>query len=293
MQGRQPFAAGAALLAALAAGCGGGAPAARPELPAATEPATRFDRSATGSVEGRLTWAGEVPEVPRFVSPPRPMAEPPRQPNQTWDNPNAPRVDPRSRGVRDVPVLLRGVDPERSRPWPHGPMSVTMRDYRIEVQQGGRTSRFGFVRRGGTVAMASADDAFYSLRARGAAFFTLPFPDPGRPLVRALPRAGVVELSSGGGQYWMRAYLFVDDCPYRERTDDEGRFVLPEVPEGAYELVCWLPSWHAERAERDPDSALVARLQFRPPVEVVRRVTVWRGRAARADVEVSAATFRR
>jgi hypothetical protein len=274
------------------AGCGGPSPA-RPEPPAPSELARRFDAATTGSIRGRLRWVGDVPEVPPFVSPPRPVAEPPREPKQSWDNPNAPQVDPRTRGVKDVAVFLRGVDPARARPWDHAPVSVELRGYHLHLRQGKQASRFGVVRQGDGVEMMSGDDGFYSLRARGAAFFTLSFPDPQRPLVRSLPHKGVVELSGGGGQFWMRAYLFVDDHPYHARTDTEGRFVLADVPDGAYELVCWLPSWRPERAERDPDSTLVARLAFRPPVEVVRRVAVRRRQAARADVAVSAGAFLR
>jgi hypothetical protein len=163
--------------------------------------------------------------------------------------------------------------------------------YRIHIQQDGQTSRFGFVPRGGAVEMLSTDPAAYSLRARGAAFFALSLPDPDRPCVRTLRDRGVVELSSGSGQFWMRAYLFVDDHPYYTRTESNGRFTLPLVPEGNYELVCWLPNWHAERRERDADSSLTTRLYFRPPVELVRKVTVKRGREQQAAFEFSEGMF--
>jgi len=251
----------------------------------------RFDAQATGTIEGRLTWVGEVRQVPPFVSTPRPVADPPRDPKRPWPNPNAPAVDSRTRGVGDEVMFLRGIDAERSRPWDHDSVRVEMSGYRFQVHQGNTTSRVGFVRRGGQVKLVSTDEAFYSARARGAAFFTLPFPDPHRPCERTLPEKGVVELSSGSGQFWMRAYLFVDDHPYYARTDAQGHFSLSQVPEGVYELVCWLPNWHVARRERDPESTLTARLFFRPPVELVRRVTVRRGEKCSVAVDVSTRAF--
>jgi hypothetical protein len=250
-----------------------------------------FDPSATGTIEGRLTWVGDVPQVLPFVSTSRPVADPPRDPKRPWPNPNAPVVDARTKGVGDVAVFLRGINPERSRPWNHDPVRVEMSGYRFQIHQGNTTSRIGFVRRGAKVELVSTDEAFYNARARGAAFFSIPFPEPHHPCERTLPEKGVVELSSGSGQFWMRAYLFVDDHPYYARTDAEGRFSFLQVPEGEYELVCWLPNWQVARRERDPESTLTARLFFRPPVELVRRVSIRPGQKCSVAIDVSAEAF--
>ena len=286
MQGRSRILrAGRLLLLLAAAGCGDKPP--QTELP---QRGSRFEVAATGTLSGRVRWEGPAPKVPPFLSPPRPLGEPPVGARRPWDNPNAPLIGPDG-GLRDVVVFLRGVDPARARPWHLAPVRAELAGYHIHVRQGGQTSRFGFVPRGGVVEMLSTDPAAYSLRVRGAAFFTLSFPDPDRPCVRTLSNKGVVELSSGGGQFWMRAYLFVDDHPYYARTSGDGRFTLPLVPEGDYELVCWLPNWHAERRECDTAMSLTTRLYFRPPVELVRRVTVRRGQERHADFEVSAEMF--
>jgi len=83
-----------------------------------------------------------------------------------------------------------------------------------------------------------------------------------------------VELTSAAGHFWMRGYLFVDDHPYYVRSDAEGRFRLTNVPPGHYEVVCWRPDWREERHERDPESSLVTRLFFRPPLESARPIQV-------------------
>src|SRR5207249_11538920 len=101
-----------------------------------------------------------------------------------------------------------------------------------------------------------------SLQARGAAFFSLPFPDRDQPLDRPLKQKGLVELTSGAGWYWIRAYLFVDDHSYYAHTDAKGHFELRAVPAGRYRLVCWMPNWNIARQERDPESGLVVRIVF-------------------------------
>ena len=106
-----------------------------------------------------------------------------------------------------------------------------------------------------------------------------------------MDRKGVVELSSGAGQFWMRAYLFVDDHPYYARTDAAGGFGLAQVPPGDYDLVCWLPDWREASHELDADTCLVSRLTFRPPLRVVKRVHVTPGQPTTQDVTVSQKSF--
>ncbi len=38
---------------------------------------------------------------------------------------------------------------------------------------------------------------------------------------------------------WMGAWIFVVDHPYYAATDDEGRFVLTDIPPGTYTVHCW------------------------------------------------------
>ena len=50
--------------------------------------------------------------------------------------------------------------------------------------------------------------------------------------------------------------------------------MLPQVPPGSYEIICWMPSWVKARHERDPESGFVARLFFKPSVERTQSLTV-------------------
>ncbi len=282
----------ALLCAAACAGCEQAPPpGADADVPTAL--ATEFDPATAADVRGRVTWEGEAPPVPPFRSSATPLTDTGPGKLRDWANPNAPVIDPATRGVAGAVVLLRGIDPRRARPWDHPPARVEMRDWQFHVLQGGADAPTGFVRRGDAVEMASAQPVFHSLQARGAAFFALAFPDSGEPCTRRLTRPGVVELSSPAGYFWMRAYLFVVDHPYYTRTDAEGRFTLPRVPPGEYEAVCWLPDWRTAERELDGDTGQVCRLTFRPPAEVARPVRVTAGGAAEVSFTLSQNTFGR
>jgi hypothetical protein len=163
-----------------------------------------------------------------------------------------------------------------------------MRDCQFHVIQGLDESAIGFVRRGEPVQMVSADSHFHMLHADGAVFWNFAFPDPGMPLSREVEKKGIVELSSGAGYFWMRAYLFIDDHPYYARTDKEGRFTLSQVPPGRYEVVCWLPNWREARHERDPETGMISRLYFEEPITAIQTVVIGNNERARIHFTLSA-----
>jgi hypothetical protein len=241
---------------------------------------THFDETSAGTVRGRVVWDGPLPVVEPFRAVASPSGINAFGPRRSWPNPNAPSIDPATRGVGDVVVFLRGVDPARARPWDHPPVAVELRDYFLFVRQGDYEGRNGFVRRGDSVEVVSRLPIFQGVQGRGAAFFSLPLPDADRPWRRRLDRAGVVELSSTAGQFWMRGWLHVADHPYFARTAADGSFSLPQVPAGSYELVCCLPNWHVVDHELDADNWQVTRIDFAPAIEVTQPVQVISGGTA-------------
>jgi hypothetical protein len=283
---------GALVLLAAALGCGQAPPQVHEAEALAPTAADLFDPRTAGTIQGRITWEGELPPTPPYHARINLSADGVTHERLVRENPNAPRVDGRTRGVSGAAVYLRGVDPRRARPWDHPPVRIEQEGYRFHVRQGDAEGRAGFVRRGDSIEMVSRQNAFHSLHAGGATFFTLAFPDPDQPLSRRLKETGLVELTSAAGYFWMRAYLFVDDHPYYARTDDQGRFVLPAVPPGRYEVVCWLPNWHEARHERDPETGIITRLSFARPMEQVQSVRLDPGANAAIDFRISAEAFR-
>jgi hypothetical protein len=278
----------------LTLGCGEARPEQSPAAATAPVPlSSLFDPTSVGTIRGTVGWSGDLPKVPPFeIRFPTADPDPPR-PRLIRENPNAPIINAESKGVAGAVVFLRKVDPRQARPWDHPAVIVEHRDRQLFVLQGEARAHVGFLHQGDTIFMVSRESAMNILQAGGNAFFSLPFPDPNQPLTRALPDRGVVELTSGVGYYWMRCYLFVSDHPYFARTDSQGHFDLQQVPPGKYQLVCWMPNWQPKSQDRDPESAMVTRMFFHPPLEVERKVVVESAKEARVDFTISAEQFPR
>lgn len=278
----------ASLAIAVLAGCDDLRYTPLPQSPPATDIGSRFDPARCGSIAGTVTWDGPVPTVPPFPVPGFTLTN---VPPADVPNPNAPDVDPATRGVRSAVVFLRGVDPAAARPWDHPSAAVELDDHAIRVVQDGKVGRVGFVRAGAQVRFASRAGHIAGVRAVGNRQFTLMFPADGVPVVRTIAEPGRVELASASGQFWAAADLFVGDHPYFARLAAAGRFKFNDVPEGEYDLVVWHPNWHAAEHERDPETGAIARRKYAPPTEVVRRVTVVAGRVSDVNVSLSSAHF--
>lgn len=266
------FNCGAIVVLLILSGCDAPTP---PPSSAEALPIQRPRRSPANphcTLSGRVVWTGPAPHVspvtavrPRPDRPPEVITRP---------APNAPVISSDG-GVAGAVVFLRGIDPARARQWDRPPVIVELHDSRAMIHQGDNPpTNVGFVHRGDDITIVSHQDSFHALRARGAAFWTLTVPDPNRPRTRRLNEPGVVELSSGVNYFWMRGYLWVCEHPYYVATDAAGRWTLTGVPSGEYDVVAWLPDWRTVRQELDPESGAIARYVFRPPLTVVRRVTV-------------------
>jgi hypothetical protein len=277
------------LLLPLGLGCSDAPPL--PRVEPADSAATDFNSSVAGVIQGRVRWKGDLPSVPPFDYRRNLPSGNPSEPRLVRENPNAPIIDPQSRGIAGAVLFLRGVEARHARPWDHASVRVEHRDRRLHVLQGDTDARTGFVRRGQVVELVSRETAVNVLRGTGAAFFSLTLPDPDRPRRRSFNASGLVELSSGAGYYWMRAYLLVDDHPYYTRTDAAGRFQLPQVPPGRYQLVCWMPNWNIERHERDPETTVISRVFFRPPVQQEQQVDVRPGMLTTTDFNIASDAF--
>jgi hypothetical protein len=242
-----------------------------------------FDSAGSGTVTGLVTWVGPVPQID-----PVPFAQLRADGSgveiKFYPLANAPRIHTFTRGVEGVVVYLRGIDPARARPWDRPQVEVEFRNSQIVVKQGTDTSRAGFVRCGDSVTIRSAEPVFNALRARGAAYFSLAFPDPDAELKHTFGKCGRVELTSAAGYYWQAADLFVCDHPYYAVTDAEGRYRFVCVPPGEYDLVAWLPNWVVERTERNPETAQPSRLIYAPPLESTHPVSVTGRRTVLANL---------
>lgn len=237
----------------------------------------KFNATETGTVAGQVHWVGAAPMCPPISTP---MFAEGKPTYRQFPNPNAPRADAIRHVVNGAVVFLEGVDAERSRPWDRDPVRVEITTERIHVRAG---EHIGFVHIGDEVEFESLDSPLHVLSARGAAFFALPFPDASRPLRRRFNQPGLVELTSGAGRYWHRAYLWVAEHPYFVRTDEGGCFKLPQVPAGEYTLVAWLPNPELAAVDRDPNTGMVLRHHYAEPMRVEKSVRVQAGSTSQVD----------
>ena len=260
-------------------------PTAFPE-PQVSEPSqfsSHFDPAKTGRISGQLKWTGRIPRVaPVSFSIPR--ADGKGLDPRIAANPNRPHINASTRAIGDAVVYLRYVDPGTARPWELSPVSVMIGDGQIHVLQGKCERRVGFVRCGEKVSIWSTEQVFHILRARGADYFSITFPQPEEKVQWQLKHPGRVELSSGSGSSWMRADLFVIEHPYYALTDSEGRFEFEQVPSGTFEIVAWLPNWEAGIPIREPESALITRQTYAPPYECATPVKNEAGKTLQVEL---------
>lgn len=255
----------------------------RVELGAAYDPAT------TGTLQGQVHWGGPLPVFGR-ASGVVPDGDDYRL--RGVANPFATAVDPATSGLRNVLVTLKVVNPERSRPWDHPPVTLTMADFNYRLSQGdGAVTGPGIVRVGDGVTFVSRDPELHVVRARGAAFFSLTLPSPNQPRSRRFDKPGVVELTSGAGYFWDAVDLCVSDHPYVAVTDAQGRYEMPQVPDGAYTLTMRLRNPTVVRVERDPETGLPFRHFYAAPVVKSFPVTVGRGAIATQGWVADASLF--
>src|SRR6267378_3769085 len=98
------------LVGLLPLGCETAIPPSEPVASPPTPLATQFDAASASTLRGRVTWDGELPQAPPFTTRPHALAGLGIRERLIRENPNAPQIDPTSRGVAHAVVYLRGID---------------------------------------------------------------------------------------------------------------------------------------------------------------------------------------
>jgi hypothetical protein len=143
------------------------------------------------------------------------------------------RVHEPDGGVADVAVWLL-TPPPHAAAQPSEPIILgqTRGHYRPRV----------LVAKRGTPLELRSDDDKADFEASGAANFSVHL-DRGKMRQVKLAQVGLVEVSSEQLPGTRPAYIHVLDHPYHAVTDKEGRFHLPSVPPGEYQVVLWHEGW--------------------------------------------------
>lgn len=175
-------------------------------------------------IEGRVTYTGAIPTKKIVVTKDREVCGDVRD----WQQAEVGA----DHGLKNAVVYLENA--ERGKPWPQ---DAGMRTPVIDNKDCMFEPHVQVIPPG-ELEIHNSDPVLHNTKAyygRRAAF-NLALPDEGMTLTRELPRPGVVrfECDTHG---WMEAWIYVLPHPYYAITDENGGFLIEDVPPGDYVLV--------------------------------------------------------
>lgn len=218
-----------------------------------------------GNIKGQVFWSGPIPIIESFTGPISPLSEHASKPRLIWANPNAPKINPSNKGIEHAVVFLDVPETNDLNKINFAPAEVETNHFKMQINQDGISSPVGFVMLGDGVNFVNKQDFFYSIRARGDAFFSIPLSNKNKPVNRVFSKPGVATLTTGTGQFWMRSYLFVLTHTYAARCDKDGSFEITNLPPGRHDFKVWIPNWQVCEKEIDAETWEITRLEFVSP----------------------------
>lgn len=221
----------AALLAVIAGGCDGtgqegSAPVAPPVAPPSVPTYRMVPGGRVGSVSGTVRWRGEVPPAAEVTV--RAHTEACGASRQVASV----RLGPQS-GVVGAVITLEGI-----------------REGRLPL---GGEVRFAFsgcelapavaaTSIGASLRFVNDEDLLHNVRLSTGSetWLDVGLPERGRSTA-ATARVGLHRITDDAAHPWIESWLVVAEHPYVVVTDAEGRFHLPRVPIGSYQIRLWHP----------------------------------------------------
>lgn len=219
-----------------------------------------------GSLKGQVFWSGPTPIIEGFNGPISPLSEHADKPRLAWSNPNAPKINSSNKGIEHAVIFLDAPETNDFNKVSFAPAEVETNHFKMQINQDGTSSPVGFVLLGDGVDFVNKQDFFYSIRARGDAFFSIPLSNKNKPVHRVFTKPGLVTLTTGTGQFWMRSHLFVLTHSYAARCDKDGSFEIANLPPGKHDFKIWIPNWQVSEKEIDAETWEITRMEFAPPI---------------------------
>jgi hypothetical protein len=181
-----------------------------------------------GVVRGEVRWKGPMPPAPAAASGHTVSVN--GKPHKVT-LPAAVRIDPSTAGVADVVICL-AKPPTAAAP----PAPVTAD---LLQSRGAFSPHVQVVPRDSLLRLRTADDEA-DFHASGGLRFTRHL-RRGESAPVPLPRTGLVTVRSDDRPWMVSAYVRVLDHAFYAVTGADGRFELPRLPAGDYELILWHP----------------------------------------------------
>jgi hypothetical protein len=224
------------------------APVSRPKAPASDGKATVSIPAAppanpritanqeAGVIRGIVRWSGTVPSLTLAARPDDLFVTVNGQKVSVQPTPRL-QVDPESKGVANVAVWLLqapAFPPGESVPAPPEPVRLT--------ERGGNFVPHVLVTSQGAELQLGTNDDEADFQTFGAASVSVRL-RRGQMRSLTLPRVGLVEVRSESHPWITPALVHVLKHGYHAVTDPGGRFRLPAVPPGEYEVMFWHEGW--------------------------------------------------
>jgi plastocyanin len=102
-----------------------------------------------------------------------------------------------------------------------------------------------------------------------------------RTKIESAFKPGIMTLTCEAGHPWMTAHMLVTDHDYVAVTDEDGRFVIKDVPAGTYPIKMWHEGVTLKRI-----IASLERFEYEPPYEVTKQVVVTAGNTVDVEFEL-------
>ncbi len=221
----------AALLAAISGGCDGTSqqgsePVALPVAPPSVPGYRVLAQGRVGSVSGTVRWRGEVPPGAEVIV---------RSHTESCGATRriaSVRVGTQS-GVIGAVVTLEGIREGRLPLGGEARLSFAGCDLTPTVLATSVGARLLF---------ANDEDLLHNVRVAsgGETWLDVGLPQRGST-AEAIARVGVHRITDDASHPWIESWLVVAEHPYVVVTDGEGRFHLPRVPVGSYQIRLWHP----------------------------------------------------
>lgn len=98
----------------------------------------------------------------------------------------------------------------------------------------------GFKAKGNKFITKNSDPIFHNVHTylKDRTMFNIGLSQQGSTVTKRIRKTGIVEITCDAHP-WMRGYAYIFDHPYATVTNDNGNFVISDIPPGIYNIKAW------------------------------------------------------
>lgn len=225
---------------------------------------TVVDEGTTGTISGVVRWSGDTPAAVDVES------SGPCGPTQSVSSLQVGSGG----GVANAVIVLEGVREGRL------PLGG---EARIAFEGCQLSPRVVAVSATTALTFENREELLHNLRivGRRESWLDVGLPHRG-DTAEAVAQSGIYRITDDAAHPWIEGFLYVTDHPYVVVTGADGRFALPRVPVGLYQLRLWHPGLIVE------GSASSGRPRRAAPIVLTRPIVVSESRDTAIDFQLDA-----